>query len=210
MAAKRNAYEKQTKKKGFLSGITDDLSTKGDMKNSAIETVKDLLVGVLGGGVVGAAIGKTSLLVGAAVTGIGHFTKSRLTSIFGIGMMASNGFQGTDKSVSGTDENKPFVEGVKERILNFKDSMKQKLFVDKLLKPKDEASATTNGMGEVKYFVYPNGEEVTPQLNLGSMNDLERIERQIAESGAQFVNKQIQGTEGVDGLEAIDPTERNF
>ncbi|MFA6923615.1 MAG: hypothetical protein WC223_05105 [Bacteroidales bacterium] len=197
MAKKRNSYEKEAMKKGLLGSITQDLDTKGDLKNTAIETVKDLAVGVIGGGIVGAAIGRISLAIGALVTGIGHYTKSRLASVFGIGMMASNGFQTKSSSVSGTEENQEtgVIEGVKERVMNFKDSFSQKLYLDKLPigKKTDEEKkdGSTKGVGEVKYLVYPANKE-----EASAMNDLENIEKRIAASAAEFAQKhEVSGTD---------------
>jgi hypothetical protein len=65
METLKNSYQKGKQKKNFFSGLTQDLETKHDIKNSAIETVKDVVVGVIGGGAVGAAIGRASLAVGA-------------------------------------------------------------------------------------------------------------------------------------------------
>ena len=91
--SRKNQYQKRSRKKSLLGEIVETQETKGDVKGSLIETGKDLVIGVIGGGIVGALIGKTSLLIGAAVTGIGHYANNRLASIFGFGMMASNGFQ---------------------------------------------------------------------------------------------------------------------
>lgn len=223
MTQKKNQYEMEAKKKSLLGEITKDLETKGDVKNSAIETVKDLVVGVLGGGVVGAAIGKASLVIGAVVTGIGHYTKSRLTSIFGIGLMASNGFQKSGDQVNGPDDKeKDMLEGVKDRVMTFKENFQQKLFLDKILKskkqdePKNEE--TTNGMGEVQYFVYPGSKELEGATEKDDLTALEQFEKQVAESGANFANKkEMKGVteddmSGAmdDNSNGLDPSEKNF
>lgn len=205
MDRKKNHYERQAKKKSLLGSITKDLDTKGDVKNSALETLKDIVVGVIGGGVVGAAIGRASLAIGAVVTGIGHYTKSRLASIFGVGMMASGGFQ-KQESVSGT-ESTSMMDGMKERVKGFKDSLTQRLFLDKILKSKKDSTESTNGMGEVQYLVYPGNKE-----NELEMNALERIERQVAESGEEFMkNQQMKGTLPEDeDMGSLDSEERIY
>jgi hypothetical protein len=68
MSKKKNRYQKQAKKKHFLSGMNEGLPTKGDAKNTMLETGKDILIGVLGGGLIGAAIGKPSMIVGIVTT----------------------------------------------------------------------------------------------------------------------------------------------
>ena len=119
---KKNSYEQASEKESLLGTITRDLETKGDMKNTAIETIKDVVIGVVAGGVAGSAIGRASLIVGAAVTGLGHYYKSRLASVFGVGMMAANGFQQTNEQMKGTPKEgmEGVLEGAKERVLNFK------------------------------------------------------------------------------------------
>lgn len=209
MSKKKGTYAKKSRKKGVLSGITETLETKGDLKNTAIETLKDLIAGVLAGGIAGAAIGRSSLVVGAVVTGIGHYTKSRLASIFGVGMMASNGFQKTGEEVSGTGKT-GILNGVKERLTTYKESFLQKLFLDKILKKteKTESGDGTSGVGEVRYFVYPG--EKGKELD---MSELERIEKAIAESGEQFSQEQ-QNDDGLHGASdediTLDPGEKNY
>lgn len=224
---KKNSYEKAAKKKGLLGEITKDLETEHDVKNSAIETGKDLVVGVLGGGIVGAFIGKASLLVGAAVTGIGHYTKNRLASIFGIGLMASNGFQKpTTNSVNGTDgKSNGFIEDAKERVLTFKDNFSQKLYLDKLQSKKqetakettqnsntkaistaktDETTTEEKPVGDVQYFIHPSGQQ---HVDLTKLN---QIEDQLHVSAAKF-QENGQSTEGLGASEEdLDPEEKNY
>ena len=153
-----------------MQHMSTGLDTKGNVKNTLLETGKDLLVGVIGGGLIGAAIGRPSLGVGALVTGIGHYANNKLATIFGIGMMASNGFQ-KSKGVNGLEG----MDGVKERLQAYKETFSEKLFLDKLTSKKSQA---TNGMGNVQYFTYPD------EMN-GATPALDYIENQIAESGMQ-------------------------
>jgi hypothetical protein len=172
MAKKKNRYKQQAKKKHFLSGMNEGLPTKGDAKNTMLETGKDILVGVLGGGLIGAIIGKPSFPVGIIATGVGHYTGNKLVQILGIGIMTASGFQ-----KSGTVSGLEGLAGVKERLQAYKESLQEKFYLDKILKKK--VAAATNGIGELQYFTYPdsmNGE-------LAALND---IEQQIAESAMQF------------------------
>jgi hypothetical protein len=171
MAKKKNRYRKQAKRKHFLSGMNEGLPTKGNGKNTALETGKDILVGVLGGGLIGAAIGKPSMIVGIVTTGAGHYTGNKLIQLLGIGMMAANGFQ-----KSGTVSGLEGVDGLKERLQAFKESMSDKFYLDKIMKKKATA---TNGIGELQYFTYP----ADAVGDLAALND---IERQIEESAVQF------------------------
>lgn len=202
---KKNRYAKKAQKASIL-GSMQALPTKGNIKNSLLETGKDLLVGVIGGGLVGAAIGKPSLLIGLGMTGAGHFMENRLATIFGIGIMASNGFQ--QKNVDGLDG----LDGVKERINAYKDSFSEKLFLDALMKKK---SSGTSGFGNLQYFNYQN--EVNGDFDLqgdyemnGHLAALDSIERQIEESGLQRMQMtggyDLEGAYDMEGVEGMEGT----
>lgn len=173
-----NSYEKKARKKHLLGFIPDT----GNPKQAVIDTGKDLLIGAIGGGLAGAILGRSSLLVGIAVTGISNYLKLRAGTSFGIGMMASGGYQ-TMSSVNGPSQNG--FEGVKERMQAFKEDLKQKLFLDKILKTK-KADESTDGIGDVQYFTYPGNE-------LNGNAALDHIERQIASSAEAFDAQQVSG-----------------
>lgn len=173
MAKAKNSYKKKARKKNFLKGMNEELPTKGNVKNTVLETGKDLLVAVLGGGLIGSAIGRPSLAIGLVTTGTGHYTQNRLLTLLGIGMMAANGFQ-KSKAVNGLEG----LDGVKERLMAYKENFSEKLYLDKIIKQKS-AAAATNGIGELQYFNYNN------DLS-GGLNALESIENQLIESGMQF------------------------
>lgn len=173
MSNKKNQYKSNARKKNILKGMNEELPTKGNVKNTVLETGKDLLVAVLGGGLIGSAIGRPSLIIGLVTTGTGHYTENRLLKLLGIGMMAANGFQ-KSKAVNGLSG----LDGVKERLMAYKENFSEKLYLDKIIKQKSTAAAT-NGMGELQYFNYNN------DLN-GGLNALESIENQLIESGMQF------------------------
>lgn len=174
MAKRKNRYQQKAKKKHFLSGMSDSLPSKGNVKNTVLETGKDILVGVLGGGLIGAVIGKPSLPAGIVITGAGHYTGNRLLQLVGIGLMAANGFQKSE-TVGGLEG----LDGVKERLQAYKLSLQEKFYLDKLLK-KNATATATSGFGELQYFNYPNA-----SMN-GELAALDDIERQIAESAMQF------------------------
>ncbi|TCZ68359.1 hypothetical protein [Flaviaesturariibacter aridisoli] len=160
---------KQAQRKQFTSGF-DSLATKGNMKNTALETGKDILVCVLGGGLIGAAIGRPSLAIGVVTTGLGHYSGNKLTQLLGLGMMAANGFQKSN-SVNGFEG----FDGVKDRLQAYKENFSEKLYIDKLMK-KASAGAATSGFGNLQYFSYPNND-------LAALN---AIEEQVANSAYQF------------------------
>ena len=190
MAKSKNSYHKAALKKE-LSG-TGDGSTGEKVKDAATELGKDIVVGVIGGGVAGAALG-------AAVSGVGHFAKSRIASALGLGMMAS----GTYQTVSGMN-GKPAegLEGVKERLLALKDDMKKRIFLDKVLKakaPKTEENAT-NGLGQVQYFVYPNSEESMGELD---MSALDKIHEAIQTNATNGLNGELE-------MGIVEPSEKIY
>lgn len=205
---KKNSYEKKAQKKELLDGVAAD-HAKGSIKHSALETGRDILVGAIGGGLAGAVFGRSSFLVGVAVTGVGHFMGSGGTAAFGVGMMASGGYQAVAGAMNGTQ--KEGFEGVKQRMGAFKEEFKRKLFLDKIpgikKKEDDKSDDGTNGMGEVQYFTYPGSKELgeTDELD---MSALERIEKQVAESAQKFEAKQ--SVSGTAEFDSMNIGEQNF
>ncbi len=190
MSKKKNHYEKKAKMKHFMAAFQDGLPTKGDAKNSFLETGKDILVGVLGGGLISAAIGRPSLLVGIITTGVGHYTDNKLVQLMGVGMMASNGFQKSGSTaVSGLEG----LDGIKERMQVYKETMSERLYLDKIIKKKQAGG--TNGVGELQFFSYPNNDM---NSGMGALND---IEEQIAESARQFQGQLASGMAGSEEYE---------
>jgi len=188
---KVNSYVSKSKKQGILSQMSQKLPTEKNASNTAIETIKDVVICVLGGGLVGAAIGKPSLLVGLGVTGAGHYTGSRAAAMLGLGIMAANGFQ-SNKSVNGMDGFD--IASVKDRIMTYKNNFVGKLYLDKLIPGKAPAEVT-NGFGELQYFNYPNDVSGMNDELSGELSALDRIERQLEESGMAHM--------GVTGLDDI-------
>jgi hypothetical protein len=203
---KKNIYAQKAKQKKLmgLGSATAQEQTKGDFKNTMAYTGRDILIGGLGGSLAGAVAGRASLLIGAVITGTGHYFGSPATAMFGVGMMASGGYQ-TISGLSGTE--KDGIEGVKERFTNFQSNLKRQLFLDKILSKKKAATSdtekeTTNGVGSVKYF-QSSSEEVSG-LDYSEAN---RIQEQIDESARQFEAQHMNGTDGVEGVEGVDGIE---
>ncbi|WPV70582.1 hypothetical protein [Chitinophaga sp. LS1] len=179
-----NRYAKKAQQTHYQA-IARTLDTKGDLKNSVIETGKELLIGVLGGGLLGSAIGKPSLLIGIGVTGLGHFVGNKAISLLGVGMMAANGFQ-TQSSVSGVEDDS--LLGFKDRVVAFKDTFSQKLYIDKFIKNKTgTAASTVSGIGGLQYFNYAN--------EIAGIEGLNAIEDQVENSAMSRL--QLQGGVGV-------------
>src|ERR1051326_384037 len=204
MSNNRNKFEQANRKKQTL-GTLAAVHTKGDIKATAIETVKDVVVGIIAGGLTGAAIGRPSLGIGLLVTGFGHYKENRLISTFGIGMMAANGFQSGSKEVNGLG----IVDSAKARLMNFKDSFTQKLYLDKIIKKKEENG--TEGVGEVKYFLYPGSENEQAE-GLVDLSALNMLESQIVKSAVEHErnNETEAPVEGAMQQVILDPTQVNY
>lgn len=183
---------KYKRKRALHGAVTADKTVSEKVKDSAIQTGKDLLIGVIGGGIAGAVIGKSSLLIGAAVTGYGHYSQKPTVATFGIGMMAASGFNAGTNSTQGIDGFSK--EDVKARLMNFKDSFTSKLFLDKVFKKKEQSGqeektdTSTKGVGEVDDYTSTNPNK---ELDFSALN---RLENQILKSGAEY-QKSIQGME---------------
>ena len=192
------------KRKRALNGTSTAKTTGAKVKDSLIQTGKDLLIGVIGGGIAGAVIGKPSLLIGAGVTGYGHYANKPTLTTFGIGMMAASGFNAGVNSTQGIDGFS--AEDVKARIMNFKDSFTSKLFLDKIIKKK--AGENTNGVGAVQYFEYPNENK---ELDFSA---LDRLQNQIVQSGIDY-KKNMEGVSDKSGnnqmfIKGNDESEMDF
>lgn len=188
MARKRKTkYTKKAKRQTFMQSFGSDIKTKGSVKNTAIATGKDILICVLGGGLIGAAIGRPSLAVGMAATGLGHYSGNKLTQLLGIGMMAANGFQ-RNTTVSGIEG----LDGVKERVQAFKESISERLYLDKLKRV--SSTGTTSGFGDLQYFSYPNND-------LAALDD---IENQLSDSAMQFQSQLPQSAYDIGDVGDLD------
>jgi hypothetical protein len=187
---KRKKNKKSKISQVRVMALLQPLSTKGDIKNSGIETLKSIGIGVVGGGVAGAAVGKSSLAWGALATFAGHYAQSTHLKSFGLGMMASGGYQIGQSAVNGSPLSG--LDGAKERVKAFTANLKERMYLDKLAKLKDDA---VNGLDNVQYFKYPNEGQ---HIDMGS---LDNIEREIAISGQQYENQFSGGEDDISGVE---------
>lgn len=174
-------------KKDKILAILKELETKGDIKNSLLEMLKTGAIGLVGAGV-GAVIGKPSLLVGLGTIVAGHYYKSPRALVLGAGMIASGGYK-MATGIQGTPLGG--MEGVKERFKAFGADIKDRLYIDKIMKLKSGTDGL-KGLGAVQYFD-------PSQVNMGS---LDAIEDEIAKSSMQFDQKQFAGSyEDISGTE---------
>ncbi len=209
---KGNKFAKNAKKQELMHSVIHGLDTKGSIKNSGLETLRDVLVGVVGGGLIGAAIGKPSLFIGFGVTGAGHYIGNRSLSLLGIGMMAANGFQ-QSKSVQGLEGMD--MQSIKDRMNAYKENFMEKTYLDRFMhkgaateesngkkaaKQELPAKGTASGFGELQFFNYPN------DVSGNEFDALEQIHNRIQQSGmAHMEQNGIPGeeTDGTDGTEGF-------
>ncbi|TRU49822.1 MAG: hypothetical protein EWV91_07055 [Microcystis aeruginosa Ma_QC_Ca_00000000_S207] len=203
--AKKN-YERKSKQKSLL-GLDDTTAVtkgaKGDIKNTLIQTGKSVILGVGTGLLTGVVLGRTSLAVGLAVMGASYYYGSHTGVMFGAGMITANGYQKATGAINGTADQMDGLEGVKERLLNFRDSFSEKLWLDKILKKKS-ADKPANGLGQVQYFTYP-GQESLPVEGVGEidLSALDKIEQQIKQQ-AQKQAQPVSGNQPEDTFGALE------
>ena len=197
MGRKKNKRKvKRNWKQGGLQGIPS-----GFDKERAWEAVKGggiLVLTAVGGGFLGAAIGKHSFILGIPVAMAGKYYNNEYIVAAGLGMSVANGFQNANKPLSGTGEVdgfdvKQMAQDAKDRVGKFFDNFKEKLYMspaDSTDSKAPTSDGSTNGLAgneNVQYFINPMS---TKDLDLSAM---ERVEQQVA-----ALNR------GTNGLEDID------
>ena len=191
--AKKNMYQQAATKKATIARLSSRLNTKDKIIHAGKETGKDILVGVIGGGLLAALIGKWSFFVGLGATGAGHYADNPLLTSLGLGMMAS----GSTTAMNGTN-GFDGLDGAKERVAAFKQSMMERTFLDKVMKKGETVNGT---VGELQYFDYNQMSGASDNPELYGMGALNEIEQQIAEAGMA----RLQGTEGIGNIGALSP-----
>jgi hypothetical protein len=173
------------------------MAQKATVLNSTKETFIDAGVGLVGGGVIGAAIGKYSLIAGLPVAIFGHFKDNRWAKALGMGMILANGYQSASNSLSGEEDGTDGIdmaaiqEGAKARIGAY-----FKGFQRKLLLPAKAPVKAANGLGEgeTTYFANPyNGIEEYTTMAGSDTDDPAFINGVIGSVG------NLQGAAGLSG-----------
>ena len=105
---------------------------KANTKQSFIETGKNLGSGIVGM-VAGSAVGRYSLLVGAATIFSGAYYQKDWVTALGVGMVASNGWQGgAPKNTNGIEGFQDEIENAKDRAISSLKALGKKFYIDKL------------------------------------------------------------------------------
>ncbi|HEY9048275.1 MAG TPA: hypothetical protein VIN08_20350 [Ohtaekwangia sp.] len=197
---KHKRKSRKCKNHSGLQGIPASLD-----KERIWEAVKGgglLVLTAFGGSLLGAAVGRHSLLFGAPITIAGKYMDNDYLLAVGLGMSMSNGFQTPVKPLNGMDDANGFdvkqiAQDAKDRVGKFFENFKDKLYI-----PADDAgdakqgaagassNTGTNGLGasdNVQYFINPMS---TKDLDLSAM---ERVEQQVA-----ALNRGTNGIEDID------------
>ena len=192
------SYKSKHKRKQALNGTLTHKELHEQFKKTAIETGKDIIIGVVGGGIAGVIIGKPSLLIGAGITGYGHFAEKPMARTFGMGMMMGGGMSVANSAMNGLT-----ADEIKDRVLKFKDGFFSKLYLDKVFKKTTPATQqsklpaanenATNGFGEL------------------DLSELSKFEQQMLQSGADFQKKKEAEKNTTEGMgksyaEMVDET----
>lgn len=184
MASVAERIKKEQLKSKFLES-----KTEGDLKASGLKTLMDIGLSVLIGGGLGAAIGKPAFLIGAGSAFAGHYTGINWITPIGVGMMASSNLTGD--TMSGYD-----LQGFKDRLLTFKDSLLQRTYLDKVIKkknPGERSEEGTSGLGNVDQY----------------NRALKDVEAQLVQSAMDFQRRKGESTAGIED-EVQGYTETDF
>jgi hypothetical protein len=142
MAKRKNKFKARQQLKGFGNVVAAKMTAQnaGDaFKKTLIEGGTCLVLG----GVSASIIGRPSLITGIVVTFLGNWIDNKYVSMTGLGMMTAGGVI-LSRPVSGAAVGG--LEGAKERVKEYADSLIHRAYLDKLIKKKDTAK-TTNGVG---------------------------------------------------------------
>lgn len=191
MAETVSSYELKNKRRTLLGELNgspkteNEKSNKDKFKSTAEGLGRDLILGVIGGGLAGAILGRYSFVLGLGVAGLGHYSENKMLSALGLGMMAT----GTYQALTGKeqDPSKPLMEKVTERVEAFKSDFKRKLWIDKFnekkeVKKKEENKTEDdlNGLKSPRTQAQP-AKEKEVNLNKTDISDLSQEDQEYLE-----------------------------
>ena len=169
---------------------------KANTKQSFIETGKNLGSGIVGM-VAGSAVGRYSLLVGAAtIFGGAYYQKDWVTSL-GVGMVASNGFMPKNQvTTNGVDGFQDEIENAKDRAVSSLKALGKKLYIDKLSPSLGRKFGLGNLEDSPLVFV---GSDVADTGNFDT-TEVDDIISQLEDGTYQREGSEVQGM-----IESLDP-----
>jgi len=149
------ALHKEQKRKFSDEYFEGKQAEVSPLKQTGEGLLRDITIGVIGGGLASAILGRYSFVLGLGIAGYGHYSQNRMLSSLGFGMMAS----GTFHALTGRDQkDKPVGEKITERLEAFKSEVKRKLWLDyfeeKKGKPKQTKDETTEELNGTAFDHY--------------------------------------------------------
>ena len=203
MAEGLSVYELRSKRRALAGdALYSETKPSNKLKTTAEGIGRDVLIGVLGGGLASALLGRYSFIIGLGVAGFGHYSESKALSALGLGMMAS----GTFMALTGKkqDEKKPNAERIKERLEAFKEELKQKFFLDKVLAEKQPEQKVEGKKKEEKKEEIPVANDAKEESVAGMhpktaeekaflKSEIERIKKEAEEEAEkEFITYQAE------------------
>ncbi|PHR43391.1 MAG: hypothetical protein COA32_16225 [Fluviicola sp.] len=179
------------------------VKTKGNISNSGLKTIVDLIIGTTLGAGVGATTGRAALPVGLLLIGSSHYMEEET------GVLRVAGSAAIAYSIGKVIQNKEIastVNGItlagettkaKTRLSQFKDEVLHAFYLDKVLKSKSsgESSEVSNGASEVGSI------DLTP---------LDIFEQQVQEQALNYEMENDEPFELEDSYDEQDEFEDEF
>lgn len=196
------ANDEEGKKSKDLSvrHLLERIEAKGSIKNTALKSTTQVAIGV-GGGAVGAAIlGKWSFIPGLLLIGWGNYKDIPWMAPMGIGMAASSLTLVADDGLKGVEGAEGFdlkteATKAKQRLINLKDAFMSRTYLDKIFKKK-EAGENKNKGGASQRTIESGTEEKPEDVNglqdvpADAAQELENVEKGLIASAMEFQKKQ--------------------
>jgi hypothetical protein len=207
------ANEEENEKKGkrgqFPRKQLEKLDTKHNLKNTAIKSITQIGITVVGGSVGTAVLGKWSFLTGLGLIGFGNYKDVSWMAPLGTGMMASAltlpEEPASTAAFSWAEESKE----IKQRLVNMKESFLGKTYLNKIFTQTAASNSNPPTKTTQRMIAQPE-EEVSTTENVngfeeplaGSEETLDQIEKQLIASAREFQKKQqatpVKPVEGVE------------
>jgi hypothetical protein len=193
--------------------VLEDIEAKGDVKNTLIKSVAQVVVSSVAGSLAGSYCGNWSFLIGPALVLGGNYTDLALLSPLGTGMIAGAIARPKDepkpaktdangKELSGFDL-KEELKNAKDRALHWKESFLSRTYLDKVFKKKAAQNSNTANKSKQRTIAQEESPEDMNGLSdaPGDAQTLDEIEKQLIASAMEFQKKQQGQTE----MQGVDP-----
>lgn len=182
-----------SKKQGFLESF-NARPTKGNITNTGLKTLIDVLLGATVGAGLGAVSGKQAKWVGLGMIGLGHYfgDQSGMLRVAGASAIAygiakhfeNEELAGTVQGITLAGE----TEKAKTRLTQFKDEVMGSYYLDKIFKKADSATST-------------DSDQAVGAIDLSSLDFFDQFNQQEAD---EFELEQETGQRSLPNYETED------